>query len=307
VAILAALALLSLTALLIAGAFASLTLSQRSTRGARADELLVASADYALNTVLASPAQYGLSELAYGASSTFSIPVPGPDPIGVAVAATRLGAGTLWLTADASLVRGDSAHRRVNLVARFISVGALPGAPIEARGNVRLAHGITFSSDSETDPDCAAVAATVIVGPGASVANPDSIATRADSTAADSASYYLTASQLAALDSAGVIHVRGDTTISGGSLDGVMLVDGALAITGSWIVRGLVVVRGAVNAATGTLTVSGAIMSFAPRSDTLAIDIGAGAITWSPCTVQRALRRALGVRPVRLRSWAELF
>ncbi|HVX40058.1 MAG TPA: hypothetical protein VHB25_10835, partial [Gemmatimonadaceae bacterium] len=78
-------------------------------------------------------------------------------------------------------------------------------------------------------------------------------------------------------------------------------------ITGAWTVHGLVVARGRVDAAAGSLSLSGALLSYAPTVDSTAIDLGAGAITWSPCTVQRALRRVLGARPVRQRSWAELF
>ncbi|HVX37934.1 MAG TPA: hypothetical protein VHB25_00075, partial [Gemmatimonadaceae bacterium] len=227
-ALLAALALLSLVALLIAGSFASLTLSQRSTRGAGADELLVASADYALNTVLASPNSYGLVDLPYGQPATFGVTVPGTQPVGVTVAVTRIAGGTVWLVADAAFARGDSARRRVNLVARFASVGALPLAPIQSRGNVRLARGVSFSADSSGDVECARSATNIVLAPGAAVSAIDSVASTVDSAAADSTRYYLSAAQLAMLDSAGALHVRGDTTIAAGTFDGVMVVDGVV-------------------------------------------------------------------------------
>lgn len=304
---LAALALLSLAALMIAGAFASLTLSRRNARDARADALLVAAADYAVNTILSSPNDYALADLAYGKPATFAVGVPGPDPIAVTVAATRLRGGVIWFVADASVVRGDSARRRLNVVARFATAGTLPGAPLVARGNVRIARGVSFAADQTIDPDCARAAPNVVVVPGATVSSADSIAWLADSAAADSSAFYLTAAQLATLDSAGAVHVRGDTVVAGGTFDGVMVVDGSLQLAGAWTVHGLVVVRGAVNAATGSIALTGALMSYAPASASPAADLGAGTLVWSPCTVQRAFRRLLHARPARQRSWAELF
>lgn len=299
---------MSLAALLIAGSFASLTLAQRSARGARADALLVAAADYALNTIVASPVAYGLADLPYAHTANFAVSIPGSEPVSATVAATRIAAGTIWLVADASLARGDSARRRVNLIVRFRDIGSLPLAPLEARGNVRLARGIPFSTDGATDPDCARAPANVATGPSGAVTSEDSVSSLADPAAADSASFYLTAAQLAALDSAGALqHVRGDTTIASGSFDGIMVVDGTMEITGPWTVHGLVVSRGPIKAASGSIAVTGAMMSFAPPAATPAIDLSAGAIVWSPCGVQRALRRALGVRPARQRSWSELF
>ena len=192
-------------------------------------------------------------------------------------------------------------------MARFRDPGPLPIAPLEARGNVRFARGVSFSTDDATDPECARAAPNVATGPAGAVSSEDSIASVIDPSAADSAAYYLTAAQIAALDSVGVMHVHGDTIIGGGTLDGVLIVDGALEIAGAWTVHGLVVARGPVNAASGSVAVTGALLSFAAPSATPAIDLGAGSITWSPCTVQHAIRQLVGVRPVRQRSWAELF
>ena len=82
--------------------------------------------------------------------------------------------------------------------------------------------------------------------------------------AGDSASYYLTGDQAAALEHAGnVRHVHGDTIIGGGSFDGILVVDGALTITGPFVATGVIVARGRIDARAGGLVVTGSLMSFA--------------------------------------------
>ena len=58
----------------------------------------------------------------------------------------------------------------------------------------------------------------------------------------------------------------------------------------------------------GGLTVTGALMSFAaPTDGAAAIDLAGATIRYAGCTVARAFRVAFPPRPVRDRSWAELF
>ena len=101
----------------------------------------------------------------------------------------------------------------------------------------------------------------------------------------------------------------GDTTISTGSFDGILMVDGALTIAGPFTMSGLIVARGAIDAtAASSLSLVGAVMSFAPRgSGAPAIKFSGVTIRYSRCAVDRALRRALIPRRVVQRSWIELF
>jgi hypothetical protein len=127
--------------------------------------------------------------------------------------------------------------------------------------------------------------------------------------ALDSATFYLAARQLTALRDGGqLIRVLGDTTISGGSLDGILIVDGALTISGPYTATGVIVARGPIDATRGAFSLTGALMSYAPKdSGVPTIKFSGVTIRYSMCAVDRALRRTLIPRPVVQRSWAELF
>src|SRR5205814_970777 len=94
-------------------------------------------------------------------------------------------------------------------------------------------------------------------------------------SAADSSTYYMKSRQLAMLDTnATVVHVRGDTTIAGGTFSGVLLVDGSMTVSGPFTATGLVIVRGSIKAVTGGFALSGAVMAYGnPLRDTTAIEI----------------------------------
>lgn len=308
-ALFAALALMALIGLLVAGALASTTIAQRSSRMSVTDAVLTTSADYALNTILADPRGFGLADLPLGERATFDIPVPTTEDAQVAVGVTRLPGGVLWLVADAIGGGPDRGHRRINLVARFPSVGALPGAAIVARGNVRLGHDVLFQADTSHDAECSAGATVdVVVAPAALVSGGDSSRVARRAVAADSSTYYVSSSQLAVLDSAGtIVHVRGDTTIRGGGLDGILIVDGSVTIAGAYAVTGLIIARGRIAAVAGGFSLTGAVLSFSARDSLPAIELSGATLRYSPCSVARAFRVALAPRPARQRSWAEVF
>ncbi len=288
IALLSALSLLTLLGLLIAGAVASVTVAHRATRVALLDGSLSADADYALMSVLGESATYGLADLPLGQARTFDVP-PGAG-IGVltSVSATRLPAGLLWLVAVASIDGYDRGARRANLIARFPVAGAPPAAPIVARGGVALAADVTITPDGGGDADCA-----VTTSP-------------APLQTSDSVALFQTARQLAVLDSApGVRHVRGDTTITSGTYNGMLLVDGTLTIDGPFVLIGLVIARGAIRSSHG-LTVVGALISQA-AGPLPAIDLAGANIRYSPCATALALRLAAPPRSVRGRAWAEMF
>jgi hypothetical protein len=149
----------------------------------------------------------------------------------------------------------------------------------------------------------------VVIAPAASVRAIDSVSVVTSAAAADSASYFLTASQQTALREGGqLVHVGGDTTIAGGTFDGILIVEGALTITGPFAATGLIVARGPVSAVTGSVSLTGAVMSDAPQESLApAIKFSGVTIRYSLCAVDRALRRSLVPRLVAHRSWAELF
>ena len=105
-----------------------------------------------------------------------------------------------------------------------------------------------------------------------------------------------------------MVRVHGDTTIAGGTFDGLMIVDGALTITGPFAATGLIVARGPIVTTGGGFALTGAMLSFAkPPSGEYALDLGGASIRFSPCVVARAIRRSVTLRPVRERSWSEFF
>jgi hypothetical protein len=110
VALFAALALMSVIALLVAGAVASTRASQRASRLARTDALLTTAADYA---GMFSVTSETTADLPLGAPTVLDAPIPGAPDLNVSVSVTRLPAGVLWMVADA-LAGADRGHRRVN-------------------------------------------------------------------------------------------------------------------------------------------------------------------------------------------------
>jgi hypothetical protein len=308
IALFAALALTAVIVLLVAGATASSRSDQRASRLARTDAALTVAADYALAIVVRDAARLALADLPLGISTLVDIPIVGAADVRVIVGVTRLPAGVLWMVADASSAT-DEGHRRVNLVTAFPWVGRVV-APVVARGDVEIGPGVAFVADTSTDPECTSVVGRpIVVAPSASASGIDSSMIAVSPSALDSATYFLTARQLAALDESGrVVHVLGDTTIDSGSFDGILMVDGNLTISGAFAATGLVVARGSVNATAGSFSLVGALMSFVPKNSSVAaIKFSGVTIRYSQCVVDRALRRAVNPRRVSQRSWVELF
>jgi hypothetical protein len=310
IALVAALTLVVLSGLVIAALVASSVTAQRSMRLGRTGATALASAEYAMSTVLGAPVAYQLATLPLGVPAKFGVLVPQTSSVYVDVAVTRLPRGVLWLVADAAVAGIDSGRRRVNMIARFPSIGPPPAGAIESRGDVSLAPGVTISTDTTGDADCAALfgAPMVVTAPGATVSASPGVNSEARAIAGDSNSYFLTVPQRAMLATSAVVtHVVGDTTISGGSLDGILLVDGALTIAGPFVVTGLVVASGPVRTtAENALNVTGAVVS-AYAGPGPAFDLKTATIRFNPCVVAAVLRRAAPPRRVRERGWAELF
>ena len=316
IALVMALTLLALLGVAIAGGLAHTVVSQRAAMLSQNAAVLDAAADRALGTMLGDASSHGLAGLELGETRAFSMDAADTPQISATVAVTRLVGGVLWMVASVAPredgggvgVGAAVAGRRVNLVARFPPIGAPPPAAIVARGNIRLGDDVRFTVDTTRDADCAAgVGPDVVVGPGASVRVPAGIRVDTADVARDSATYYMTMSQRAALSAAaGVVHVAGDTTITGGTFDGMLIVDGSLTLRGAFAASGVIIVRGGVDASDALFSLRGALLVYATPPNVSTILTGAS-VEYSPCVVARVMRAALSPRVIRMRSWAEIF
>jgi hypothetical protein len=308
-ALVAALTLITLLGVVVAALVASSVTAQRAIRLGQSGATALASAEYGASSIIADPAGYQLASLPLGVTRRFVIGVTQTSAVQVDVGVTRLPRGVVWMVADAAVAGIDSSERRVNLIARFPDVAPLPAAAIESRGDVSLASDVTIGTDTTGEADCAARsdAPNVVTAPGASVSAPPAVRSVTGAIAADSNSYLLTGHQRSILaTNVGVAHVAGDTTIAGGSFDGILLVDGALTITGPLVVTGLVVASGPVRVSGGRLSVTGALLS-AYAGPGRALDLNATILKFAPCVVAFRLRAATRPQRVRERAWSEVF
>jgi hypothetical protein len=310
IALVAALTLVTLLGIGVASLVAVSVSATRAVRLGQGGATTLASAEYGASTVLGDPQTYQLASLPLGVTQHVVVSVGQTFAVTVNVGVTRLPRGVLWFVADAGVAGIDSGERRVNLVAQFPNVAPLPSAGIESRGDVSLGSGVTITTDTVGDADCAArsTAPSVVTAPGAQVTAPPGVHAEARTAAGDSNSYLLTAAQRALLAAApGVTHVAGDTTIAGGSFDGIMLVDGAVTITGPFVVNGLVVASGPIRAPSASgLIVTGSLLS-AHAPPGAAFDLSAATIRFNPCVIAAFFRRATPPRRVRDRAWSELY
>jgi hypothetical protein len=313
-ALAAALGILMVLGLLMAGAVAASVRAHRSARLADGEIALAASADDAVYGVLEDGNGAELADLPLGLAATSDISDPAAHGISARVAVTRLPANLLWIVADAVTVPSRDAERRVSIVAEFRVAGRPPPAGIVSRGNVTLGSGVVVTSDPGGDADCAVTAAPdVVIAPGAHASMEGELQVEPEGAASDSSTYLLTDRQIEMLRGRpGVTYVSGDTTLAGGVIEGILIVAGTATISGPVAVTGLMVTVGAVRAGNGSLNVTGGLMAFAPPlgvgdSAVDGIVLNEGTIQYAPCVIARALRRAAQRKPLRNRGWSELF
>jgi hypothetical protein len=309
VALVGALALLTVSGIVVAAMVALSLTAQRAMRLGRSGETAMASAEYAVSSVLAGASTYQLARLPLGVATRFDVAVEQTSEVHVDVEVTRLPGGVLWLVGDALVPGLDSGERRINLIAQFPNLGPLPPSAVESRGDVSLAADVAISTDTTGDAECAARAGApdVVTPAGATVVAAPGVRVETRSAAADSDSYLLNPRQRPILASgSNVAHAVGDTTITGGTFDGILLVDGALTITGPLVVTGLVVATGPIRTSGGRLSVTGALLS-AYTGPGRAIDLAASSLRYAPCVAATVLRAAATPRRARDRAWAELY
>lgn len=313
IALFAALSLLALLGLLVAGSFAAIVLSSRTSRLAQVDARLDAAAEYALWAPVTDWAAWDLAGLRVGATRSRLVPIPTASDVRAIVSATRLPRGVLWVVADARSIMGEEAHRRLNLLLRLPPSEPLPEAAIVARGDVRLGPRVRIDVDSAQIRECASLPSagvalvdgatlTVTNDPGAPV-----ITSVASIAAGDSSMYRLRGIGWSALaGGAGVSIAPGDLTLPAGSGSGVLLVAGRLTITGPFDFSGLIVTRNGVQAS-GGVTINGALLSFQPAGPPASVDLTDVALVYAPCTVRSALESIFPPTRAGQRSWADLF
>lgn len=313
-ALAATLGVLSVLGLMMAGAFAASLRARHSARLAGGEITLSAAADHVVYGALEPSGGTPLADLPLGAATIHDGADPELPDDSARVAVTRLPGNLLWIVADVLPRASNAIERRVALIAHFPVAGAPPNAAIVARGAVALGDAVRLLLDTAHDADCAAPdAPDVVLAPGASLSSSAGIRAETQAAASDSATYLLTARQVALLrNKPGVLVVDGDTTIASGNLEGILIVLGTLTVGGPLSVTGLVVARGGVHGTAPGLSVTGALLAFdAPgsASDSArgAVSLGDATIRYSPCVVARALRRAAPPVPLRHRGWSELF
>ena len=120
-----------------------------------------------------------------------------------------------------------------------------------------------------------------------------------DSLAASADAQLAAGSILVASD--GVVHIRGDATITGGSATGVLIVDGRLTVTGALSYEGVIVARGGISVVVPGVTVTGVV-----RSGGTPLLAGNMAINTNGAVAQGVLLQALTPSPAGGRRWAEM-
>src|SRR4051812_2242025 len=154
IALFAAVGIMTIVALLVAGAVASARLAQHSWSLEHADLLLDTEADRALGSVLSDARDRGLDSLPLDVATNALHSVDGAAVTDVS--ATRLPNGLLWLVADARLQPDGAGHRRFNLIARWRVPSFRTVAGVVSRGDVRATPVTSFSRDTTGDADCRA-------------------------------------------------------------------------------------------------------------------------------------------------------
>jgi len=102
-----------------------------------------------------------------------------------------------------------------------------------------------------------------------------------------------------------VTYAPADLTLTGTMPAGVLLVGGRLTINGPFAFSGVIIARGGVEARGAGSTVIGIVLS--ASRDSGAVKLTGITLRFSRCEALRALDASVPIRPVRDRSWAELY
>lgn len=326
VVLIAALMLLSLLALITAGGFAAAVAVRRVGRLAAAEATVMTDADGAMTSIVSNWSSLAPSALPLGQTATqvmTGVNATSTDTVSV----TRLPSDLYWVVAAASTALPDRAHRRVNLLLRVPPLQPSPSSGLTSVGSVGIGGGVTFDQDTtrQGGMPCGQSTVSVVLAPGSTLfaESGGSIATIASgnqATAGDPTTYALAPEGWASfaaratvryppgvratLVAAPILYGGGDLVIDGGSGRGLLLAEGRITIDGPTVFTGLIVARGGITI-NATTEVTGAVMSVASGSG--AVSLQTAAIHYSACAVAAAVASATLPRPVRGRSWLEMF
>jgi hypothetical protein len=104
-----------------------------------------------------------------------------------------------------------------------------------------------------------------------------------------------------------IIHLTGNTTLSGGQGQGILLADGNLTLSGSFTFYGVVIARGGFTTVPGgSSKIYGSVMAQSINLATTAFN-GDVVINYSNCALSQALQYTGVTALSRSRSWVQLF
>ena len=104
-----------------------------------------------------------------------------------------------------------------------------------------------------------------------------------------------------------IIHFTGNTTLSGGSGQGILLVDGDLTKAGNFSFTGVVIVRGTVRSSGNNNGVTGVEMAAAVDLGDAVTLTGSTTIQYSSCAVQQVLASSATIGVAKGRAWVNLY
>ena len=104
-----------------------------------------------------------------------------------------------------------------------------------------------------------------------------------------------------------IIHFTGNTTLTTGTGQGIMLVDGDLTESGSFSFDGVIIARGTVRASGNGNTVTGVIMAAAVDLGDAVTLSGSSTVQYSSCAVQQALASSATLTSAKGRAWVNLY
>jgi hypothetical protein len=104
-----------------------------------------------------------------------------------------------------------------------------------------------------------------------------------------------------------IIHFTGDTRLTTGTGQGVMLVDGDLTEAGSFTFTGIIITRGTVKATGSGNTVTGMIMAAAVDLGDAVTLGGSTTLQYSSCAIQQVLSSTSPLAVAKGRSWVNLY
>lgn len=99
----------------------------------------------------------------------------------------------------------------------------------------------------------------------------------------------------------GVVHIKGDATMSGGTGSGILIVEGRLVVTGALSYEGVIVARGGISVLVPGVTITGIV-----RSGGTPPVAGNMAINTNGAAAQAVLLQSLTPKQAAGRRWAEL-